>query len=195
MPPPSLHGSPRSRRLCLFPLTGSSLNTEAVPSCSWTISPRTEAMCPPSGQSLPQTGDRWYLLSLCLCPGTCHGSGGGPWGHCTHSPHIPVHLGHPPSRPAWSGLEAVPDVPWPTPLSLAKAPGRWGAGGTLTSGAAFSVLGERTSTLWMRPSLLVAGGGGREGQLPLSLRAGGRSGRNQGRISEALMFKATIPRG
>lgn len=101
--------------------TGSSLNTEAVPSCSRTISPRTEAMSPPLGQSLPQMGDGWYLLSLSLPQ---------------HPPRFRRPLGAlypltartcapwtPPSRPARSGLEAGPDATWPTPLSLAKAPG------------------------------------------------------------------------
>lgn len=36
---------------------------------------------------------------------------------------------------------------------------------------------------------------GREGLMPLSPGDGDHLGRNQGRVNEALMFKATIPRG
>lgn len=117
--------------------TGSSLNTEAVPSCSRTISPRTEAMSPPLGQSLPQMGDGWYLLSLCLCPSTRHGSGS-PWGRCTHSLHVPVHLGHPRLGLHGQGSRQGLMPPGPLPCPLPRPQGqRWGRRHTYLWGCLF----------------------------------------------------------
>lgn len=178
------------RKSC-FPVPESSLSKGR--DCVSSIRPES----PPDGVRMVPA----FPLSL---PGTCHrvaDSPGGPWGHvptpCTYlhtwAPPILACIGR-----AWG---AAPGVIWYTPLSLAKPSDqgpRWGgAGGTLTSGDAISALGERVSTLWMRPSLLVGGREeeGREGLFPPSLGHGGHLGRNQGRIIEASVFKASIPRG
>lgn len=115
-----------------------------------------------------------------------------------HSLHVPAHLGRPPQ----AGPGAAPEAIWPTPSPAPPAscqdqlPGQWGgAGGTLTSGDVISALGERGSTLWMRPSLLGGGRGGGGRLLPLSLGDEGHLGRNQDGVNQTLMFKATTPRG
>lgn len=155
--------------------------------------------------SSDQPGEGWCLPFLCLFPGSCHkaaDSSGCHRGHCTHALRIPAcPVYDPPSRLARAGLGATPEVVRSTPLSPANTScwgPRWGgAGGALTSGDVISALGVRGSTLWMRPSLLVGGEGkgGRKGLSPLSPGGGGHLGKNQGRIHQPLMFKATISQG
>lgn len=123
-------------------------------------------MCPSSDQR----GEERCLPFLCLFPASCHkaaDSSGCYRGHCAHALRIPAcPVYNAPSRLARAGLGAAPEVVRSTPLSPAntscRGP-RWGGvGGALTSGDVISALGVRGSTLWMRLSLLVGVGGGRE---------------------------------
>lgn len=155
-------------------------------------------MSPPSDQSLPLwEKDGVFLSSVSfLVPATgLLPVQEGPvptlctYLHTLDTPHLGLHGQH---------LRSSGPPPCLLPVPAARAPGSGGgAGGTLTSGDVISALGERRSTLWMRPSLLVGGRGegGREGPFPLSPGHGGHLGRNQGGINQTLMFMATIPRG